>query len=60
MISSNDLMKVILRNLGPQDEQDISYITNENVQTYINDLEQSVFKNHQANKFSNSKLLELI
>ena len=45
MISQNDLMKVILRNIGPQSKEDLSYITNENVRVHINDLENSVFKN---------------
>ena len=59
VISSNDLMKVILKNLGPQDEADTSYITNENVLTYIKDLENSVFKN-LSNKYAQSRLVELI
>ena len=50
-------MKVILRNIGPQSKEDLSFITNENVRVYINDLESSVFKN--AN-FEPSKLNELI
>ena len=45
IISHNDLMKVILRNIGPQDDKDLSFITNENVRTYIKDLESSVFAN---------------
>ena len=58
MISQNDLMKVILRNIGPQNTNDLSFITNENVRVYINDLENSVFKNQ--NTFEISKLNELI
>lgn len=39
-------MKVILRNIGPQSEDDLSFITNDNVRVYIRDLENSVFKNN--------------
>lgn len=51
-------MKVILRNIGPQSEGDLSFITNDNVRVYINDLENSVFKNN--NHTEPSKLNELI
>lgn len=57
IISHNDLMKVILRNIGPQDDADISFITNDNVRTYIKDLENSVFN---GNNTETSKLNELI
>jgi hypothetical protein len=50
-------MKVILRNIGPQSQEDLSFITNDNVGVYINDLESSVFK---SSNFEPSKLNELI
>ena len=38
IISSRDQLKLILEKLGKQDEQDISFITEESVRTYQNDL----------------------
>lgn len=60
IISHNDLMKVILRNIGPQDEKDLSYITNENVRTYIADLENSVFNSTSPEPSKLNELIEYI
>jgi hypothetical protein len=60
MISQNDLMKVILRNIGPQSDEDLSFITNDNVRVYIKDLENSVFKNNQCEPSKLNELIEFI
>lgn len=60
MISQNDLMKVILRNIGPQTQEDLSFITNDNVRVYINDLETSVFKTTNQEPSKLNELIEFI
>jgi hypothetical protein len=53
-------MKVILRNIGPQTQEDLSFITNDNVRVYINDLENSVFKNSNQEPSKLNELIEFI
>jgi hypothetical protein len=53
VISKNDQVKVILKDLGPQNEQDLSFLTSENAVQYVRELEMSAHK-----QTSETKLLQ--
>jgi len=36
------MVKVFLKNLGPQSELDLSFVTNDNAISYLRDLEDSI------------------
>ena len=54
IISSRDQLKLILEKLGKQDEQDVSFITEDSVRTYQNDLSSNKPKINFKDLFPNT------